>query len=70
MRPSNHVHTGDDGRGVRDVFLNGTLLKHVIYADTKRGIVRVVDNPPNIDKHNKRVLSHTLRGAVEVVAHD
>ncbi len=62
-----HIHTPEDGRGVRDVFLNGKLLERVTYADTRRGIVRVVGNPIKLDKWKKRVLWRTLRGTVVVV---
>lgn len=68
MKKGNHVHTPDDGRGHRLVFLNGELLERVIYADTRRGFVRVVGDPVKLDKFRKRVLWKTLRGKVEVVS--
>jgi hypothetical protein len=67
MAKGSHIHTSDDGRGRRDVFLNGKLIERVTYADTRRGIVRVVGNPIKLDKWKKRVLWQTLRGAVVVV---
>lgn len=70
MRPSKHVHTFKDGRGARDVFLNGNKLDRVMYADTKRGIVRCVHDPIRLDKRRKRVLTFTLRGKVEVPLQD
>lgn len=60
------LHTPDDRRGPRDVLLNGELLKRVVYANTRRGLVRVTDAPPKVHKHRKRVISRTLRGKVEV----
>lgn len=69
MKPNQYVHTPYDGRGTnRDVLLNGNKIDRVIYADEKRGIVRVVSNPIRIDKWHKRVLWKTLRGRVEVVS--
>ncbi len=69
MRANKYVHTPYDGRGKnRDVLLNGNKIDRVIYADEKRGIVRVVSNPIRIDKWHKRVLWRTLRGRVEVVS--
>ena len=69
MRANQYVHTPYDGRGTnRDVLLNGKKIDRVIYADEKRGIVRVVSNPIRIDKWHKRVLWRTLRGRVEVVS--
>lgn len=63
-----HIHTPKDGRGPRDVFVNGRLVEKVFYADTKRGIVRAYRSPLRLDKWRKRVLSETLRGIVEVRA--
>ena len=68
MKANQYVHTPYDGRVKRDVFLNGNKIDRVIYADEKRGIVRVVGNPIRIDKWHKRVLWRTLRGRVEVVS--
>ena len=69
MRANKYVHTPYDGRGTnRDVLLNGNKIDRVLYADEKRGIVRVVGNPIRIDKWHKRVLWRTLRGRVEVVS--
>ncbi len=68
MRQGRHIHTAGDGRGPRDVFLNGKLIDRVMYADTSAGFVRVVGNPVKLDKWKKRVLTRTLRGVVEVRA--
>lgn len=35
-----HIHTREDGRGIRDVYLDGRLIRGCFYADTERGIVR------------------------------
>lgn len=68
MRPNNHVYTPNDGRSRHMcVFLNGNPLRACVYADTKRGVVRITDCPPVPHKHGKRVLFKTLRGRVEVV---
>ena len=66
MAPS-HIHTPHDGRGNRDVFLNGKKIDHVIFADERRGIVRAFRYPLRLDKYKKRVLSQTFRGSVVVV---
>ncbi|PZQ09217.1 MAG: hypothetical protein DI565_20585 [Ancylobacter novellus] len=62
----NHIHTPDDGRGMRRVHLNGVALERVVYADTERGIARVYDNPPKLDKWGKRIIERTKRGVVTV----
>lgn len=62
-----HIHTPTDGRKPRNVYLNGVLIKRVVYADTKRGLVRITDSPVKIHKHGKRIITRTMRGVVEVV---
>lgn len=68
---ADHIHTPGDGRGRRDVFLDGKRLTHCIYADTKRGIidVHVLDDRgyTKLDKRRKRPLTKRYRGKVEVV---
>ena len=66
MSNRQHIHTPHDGRGRRDVFVNGRLVYRVIYADTKRGFVRVLGKLIKLDKYKKRTLWKTLRGDVEV----
>ncbi len=67
MRHGKHVHTALDGRPRnRQVFLNGKQIYGVVYADTRRGIVRFVRYPIKLDRWGKRVLTRTLRGVVEV----
>jgi hypothetical protein len=61
-----HIHRPDDGRGPRDVFVNGKLMARVTYADTRRGVVRYHDMPLRLDKHGKRIIERTRRGKVEV----
>lgn len=63
---ADHIHTPDDGRGIRDVFVDGQKVGHVFFADTKRGIVDYYPQPPKIDKREKRIISRRLRGRVEV----
>ena len=65
---ADHIHTTNDGRGQRDVFVNGHLVKGVFFADTRRGIVRAYKYPLRLDKWRKRALFKTLRGTVEVYA--
>lgn len=67
--PGPDIHTLDDGRGPRDVYLNGEKIEGVIYADTERGIVKQMDKPIRLDS-KKRLVSHVLRGEVKVVPSD
>ncbi|APG04953.1 hypothetical protein BJI69_14330 [Luteibacter rhizovicinus DSM 16549] len=61
-----HIHTPDDGRGHRQVYVNGKPMKRVVYADTRRGIVRYVPEPPRANKRGDGVIERTRRGKVEV----
>ncbi|MEA1029428.1 hypothetical protein PSH58_15585 [Pseudomonas hefeiensis] len=40
-----HVHWADDGRGQREVFLDGERIDCVTYCDTKVGIAVVAEMP-------------------------
>ncbi|AMV00057.1 hypothetical protein [Xanthomonas citri] len=62
-----HIHTPDDGRGRRQVLVDGRTVKRVVYADTRRGLVRYHNDPPKVHKHGKRFIERTRRGAVEVL---
>jgi hypothetical protein len=64
------VHTPADGRGPRAVLLNGVEIAHCVYADTRRGKVRVLLERGGklvFAKHRKRVRTRTLYGRVEVM---
>ena len=63
---ADHIHTVDDGRGQRDVFVDGKKIEHVFYADTRRGIVDYYPWPPKVHKWKKEIISRRLRGRVEV----
>jgi hypothetical protein len=65
-----HIHTWHDGRGVRDIFVSGKLVRRVLYADEKKGIVRVVHAVIRLDKNRENVLTRTRRGKVVVVFRD
>lgn len=61
-----HIHTPDYGRGPRHVYVNGKPMKRVVYADTRRGIVRYVPEPIRLNKRGDCVIERTRRGKVEV----
>ncbi|MGY4876505.1 hypothetical protein ACLUEY_01310 [Vreelandella aquamarina] len=69
-----YIHRAGDKRGCRNVYLDGKLINHCIYANTKRGIVDVLvlndQGCIKLHKRGKRPLSKRLRGKVEVVACD
>ncbi|SDF69775.1 hypothetical protein SAMN05216571_101262 [Onishia taeanensis] len=64
---SDHIHVPEDGRGPREVFVDGHKIDKVCYADTRRGIVDYYPQPIKVDKWGKRVISRRMRGRVEVV---
>lgn len=61
-----NVHYRNDGRGRRRVLLNGREMSRVVYADTRKGVVRYYPEPIRIHKHGKRAILKTRRGKVEV----
>lgn len=63
-----HVHMAGDGRGRRDVFLDGKPLANVIYADTNGGVVRFHDDPPVIAPCKTMFVVREAYGVVTVVA--
>lgn len=42
------IHHPGDGRGQRFVYLDGEMVRQCIYADTRRGIVRLAHEPPRL----------------------
>lgn len=40
-----HVHTADDGRGLRQVYVDGVASADVTYADTELGIAIMATQP-------------------------
>lgn len=62
-----HIHTPGDCRGAREVYLNGGRISHVLYADTRKGIVRYCPAPVRINRRRGDcVLTRTKRGKVTV----
>ena len=69
MKNPRHIHTPDDGRGFRDTFVNGELVGGVVYADEKKGFVRVVTNPIKYNKLRRHVITKKIKGEVVVRRH-
>ena len=67
MTDNHHIHTPDDGRGCRDVFVDGRRVDYVFFADTRRGIVDSYRYPFKAHRDGKRPISRRLRGDVVVV---
>ena len=58
-----HVHHRGDGRGVRQVFVNGRPVSRIVVADTKRGVAR---QHVGIRGRGRQLLYRAIRGTVTV----
>ncbi len=58
------IHTPEDGKGQRDIFVDGKLINQVFYADTKRGVVRAYKEP--LQLAGNRAATETHYGKVTV----
>lgn len=61
-----HVHSWDDGRGHRNVFIDGQLTTNVIWCDTKAGIAVAADSPLK-SSDGETIDFHPVWGEVVVV---
>lgn len=61
------IHTPNDGRGPRSVYLDGKLIVGAFYADTEAGIVKAYIQPLSVDPVTHEARFETLQGAVEVI---
>ena len=61
-----HIHVPDDGRGLREVFVNGKRYDRVFYADTKKGYADFYLYPYQIDRKWQELKSDRVFGKVEV----
>jgi hypothetical protein len=61
-----HIHVPGDGRGARLVYVDGELVKQVVYADTKSGVVRFHGDIPTRAPDGVHWVEHERRGTVEV----
>ncbi|MGP9823758.1 hypothetical protein ACT048_04685 [Ectopseudomonas khazarica] len=64
-----HIHTPNDGRGSRDVFVNGNRIDNVSWADVRAGVVWFAPEPIRATRRED-VYCRRLRGHVEVVFHE
>ena len=60
-----HVHWADDGRGQREVFLDGKRIDCVVYCDTEAGIAVVADMPLRSTDGN-HIDYHPVWGEIKV----
>lgn len=62
-----HIHTVDDERGYRDVFLDGEKVSHCVYADTQAGVVECYADSLRIDPVSGQIVKMRRTGVVTVV---
>lgn len=67
---ADHIHTADDLRGTRDVFVNGNKIDNVTYADTAKGLIWFYPKPVRMGKNTDEIYTRCLRGVVRVVFHE
>lgn len=61
-----HIHLPDDGRGPRQVYIDGQAVKRVIYADTRKGFVRIHHDPIRFNRKREVTRSFKRLGVVTV----
>ena len=61
-----HVHTVDDGRGERLVFLDGTQVQDAFFADTQLRLVVAYCDPVEVIPGTDRIDSYHAWGNVRV----
>lgn len=61
-----HVHYWDDGRGRREVIIDGQRVDGVTYCDTKAGIATVLDAPLK-STDGEHVDFHPVWGEIKVI---
>jgi len=71
MIQEEHLHTPDDGRGLRKVFINGKERQRICFADTRKGYaIQYRKNSHGdfmLDGHKKRILTRRLKGKIVIV---
>lgn len=60
------IHYPNDGRPLRQIFVDGTLIPQAFYADTDKGIVRAYTVPLTLNEEGDAPVSYEVRGLVTV----
>lgn len=61
-----HVHTVDDGRGAREVYLDGVKVQDAFFADIQLGLIITCYDPLEIIPGTDRIDSYHAWGEVRV----
>lgn len=59
-------HSALDGKGRRDVYVNGRSIKYVNWANEEQGLVCFTPMPLQVNKRTRKIYTRLLRGKVEV----
>lgn len=59
-------HWPNDGRGPRQVLLDGKEISRVVFADERRGLVLIHDEPLRLTKNKDRIIPRKKWGRVEI----
>ena len=60
------IHRLEDGRGVRECFVDGVKVRRAVYANTLTGYVRYHGEDPVFDPATGSFVGHELRGKVTI----
>lgn len=61
------IHTPHDGRGRRNVYVDGRKVLYAIYADTERGLVEKAKLPFEVDETGDDIKTEFVYGRVSVI---
>ena len=64
---ADNIHTPHDGRGIREVFVNGNRIERVVWADVRDGVVWFLPSPIRVTRKGE-AYARRLRGSVRVVS--
>lgn len=65
---NDYIHRPDDGRGIRNVYVDGQPLQKCCYADEKLGIAHAYVFPYKLNRHGTAAMRFKVRGRVYVAA--
>ena len=52
---------------IKEVFVDGRLIDAVVYINQKKGLVKAYVVPYQLDKHQKRILTKTFHGKIDLI---
>lgn len=59
-------HSANDGKGNRQVYVNGNPIKRVLWANEEQGLVCYFPYPLKINRRKANIYTRLLKGKVRV----